>query len=157
VNPVGQVDEESRNGEDWMEDSVDDKNDSSYQGASTLSLNVVKDEVVDVPGISSIKPTTIDGIYHPQLSSSPPPAPLSTLLVARIQPSTSASYPIATCGSKQEPIEQTMHIIVTVQPRMMDNTHYAATNIYSGSILPINPDLHNFQSYSPPRPCQEIS
>jgi hypothetical protein len=124
VNPVGQVDEESRNGKvEWKEDSVVDKDDSSYQGASTLSLNLVKDEVVDVPGISSIKPTTINGIYS-QLSSSPPPAPLSTLLVARIQPSTSASYTIPTRRFKQEPIEQPIHTAGTVQPRMMDNTHY---------------------------------
>jgi hypothetical protein len=156
VNLVGQVDEELRNGKvELKEDSVDDKDDSSYQGASTLSLNMVKDEVVDVPGISSLKPTTTNGIYLPQLSSSQPPAPLSTLLVARIQPSTSASYPIATRGSKQEPIEQPIRTTVTIQPRMMDNTHYAAMYNHSGSILPINPDPHNFQSYSPPRPCQE--
>ena len=42
---MGQMDEESRKGKtvELKEDSVD-----SYQGASTLSRNMVKDEVVDV-------------------------------------------------------------------------------------------------------------
>ena len=60
---MGQVDEELRNGKavELEEDLVD-----SYQGAFTLSPNVVKNEVVDVSGTSSsIKRTTINGIYHP--------------------------------------------------------------------------------------------
>ena len=152
VNSVGQVDEESRNGKtgELKKDSVD-----PYQGASTLSRNMIKDEVVDVPGTSSIKATTINGIYHPEPSSSPPPAPLSTLLVPRIQADTSATYPIATRGSKHELIEQPMHTTATIQPRMIDSTRYAAMYNHSGSILAINPDPHNFQSYSPPPPCQE--
>ena len=147
-NTVGQVDEESRNGKtvELKEDSVD-----SYQDAFS-SRNMVKDEVVDVSATSSIKPTTINGISHPQLSSS---APLPTLLVARIQASTSATYPITTCRSKQEVIEQPMQTTVTIQPKMSDSTRYAATYNHSGSILPINSDPHHFQSYSPPQSCQE--
>ena len=155
VNPVEQVDGESRNGKtiELKEISVDEI-DFAYQGASTLSRNMVKDEVVDVPGALSTKPIPINGIYHPQPSSSPPP-PLSTLLVAHIQAGTSATYPIATRRSKQELSEQPIHTTVTTQPRMVDSTHCAAMYNYSGSTLPINPDPHHFQSYSPPRPCQE--
>ena len=147
VNPLGQVDEEF-NGKtvELKEDSV-----NSFQGASALSRNMVKDEVIEVPGTSSIKPTTINGIYHPQPSSSPPPASLSTFLVARIQADTSATYSIANCRSKQELIEQPLHSTVTVQPRMMESTHYAATHNHSVSVLPIKPDPHHF----PPQPCQE--
>ena len=146
VNPVGQV-EELRNGK-----AVELKNDSvdSYQGAFT-SRNVVKNEVVDVSGTSSIKPTTINGIYHPQPSSSPPPGPLSTLFVARIQADASATYPMGTYQSKQEPIEEPMHTTVT----MMDSTHYVGMYNHSGSVLPINSDPLHFQSYSPTQPCQE--
>jgi hypothetical protein len=146
VNPVGQVDEESRNGKavELKEDSVD-----SRQNASTLSRNMVKDEVVEVPGTSSMKPTTVNGIYHPQPSSPPLPAPLSTLLVARIQADTSATYSIASCQSKEELIEQPIHTTATIEPKMMESTRYA------GSILPINPDPHHFQSCSAPQPCQE--
>ena len=156
MNPVGRVDEESRNGKrvELKEDLVDEK-DSLFQGASTLLQNMVKDEVVDLPGTSSTVPTTINGIYHPQPSSSPPPSPLSTLLVARIQASTSATYPIATHRSKQEPIEQPIHT-VTIEPRMMDSTRYAAMYNHSGSILPINSEPHHFQSYSPPQEDGEI-
>ena len=123
VNPVGQV-EELRNGK-----AVELKNDSldSYQGAFT-SRNVVKNEVVDVSGTSSIKPTTINGIYHPQPSSSPPPGPLSTLFVARIQADASATYPTGTYQSKQEPIEELIHTAVT----MMDSTHYVGCIITLG-------------------------
>ena len=152
VNPM---DEESRNGKtvELKEDSLHVK-DSSYQDASTMSRNMVKDEVVDVPETSSTKPTAINGIYHPQPSSSPP-SPLSTLLVARIQSGTSATYPIETHPSKQEPIEQPIHATVTIQPKMMDSTHCAAMYNHSGSILPTNPDQHHFRPYSPPQPCQE--
>ena len=148
ANSVGQVDEESRNGKtiELKKDSVD-----SYQGASTLSRNMVKNEVIDVPGTSSIKPTTINGVYYPQPSSSPSPDPLTTLLVARMQAGNSATYPTATHLSKQEPIEQPMHPPLTIQPRMMDSTRYN----HSGPTLPTNPDPQNFQSYSPPQPCQE--
>jgi hypothetical protein len=111
---VGQVDEESRNAKavELKENLAD-----SYQVAFTLSRNVVKSEIVDVSGMSSIKPTAINGIYHPQPSSSPRPGLLSTLLEARIQADTSATYPIATCRSKQEPIEEPIHTAVTIQPR----------------------------------------
>jgi hypothetical protein len=102
-----------------------------------------------------MKPTAINGIYHPQPSSSPPPGPLSTLLEARIQADTSATYPVATCRSKQEPIEEPIHTAVTIQPRTMDSTHYTGMYNHSGSILPINSDPHHFQSYSPPQPGQE--
>ena len=150
ANPMGQVDEESRNGK-----TVELKGDlvNLYQGASTLSRNMVKNEVIDVPGPSSIKP--INGVYHPQPSSSPSPDPLSTLLVARMQADTSATYPIATHLSKPEPIEQPMQTPLTIQPRMMDSRRYAASYNHSGSISPINHDPHHFQSYSPPQPCQE--
>jgi hypothetical protein len=102
VNPVGQVDEEScyEKTVELKEDSVD-----SHQGAFTLLQNMVNDEAVDAQGTSSIKPITINGIYHPQPSSSPPPAPLSTILVARIQANTSATYSITTCRSIQELME----------------------------------------------------
>ena len=151
VNTVEQVDEELRNGKavDLKEDSVD-----SYQGAFT-SGNVVKNEVVDVSGTSSIKPTTINGIHLPQPPSSPPPGHLSTLLVVRNPADTSATYPMVTCQSKQEPIEEPIDTIVTIQPRMIDSTHYAGMYNDSGSILPINSDQHHFLSYSPPQPCQE--
>ena len=151
VNPVGQVDEESCNGKtvELKEDLVD-----SYQGAFT-SQNMVKDEVVEVSVTSSIKPTRINGIYHPQPSSSPPPGPLSSLLVARNQASTSATYPITSCRSKQELIEQPMHATVATQPRMVDSTRYTGMYNHSGSILPINRDPHHFQSSSSSQPCQE--
>ena len=153
VNPVALVDEELRNGKavELKEDSID-----SYQGAFTLSRNVVKNEIVDVSGTSSIKPTAINSTYHPQRSSSPPHGPLSTLLEARIQADTSATYPISTCGSKQEPIKEPIHTAaVTIQPRTMDSTHYTGMYNHSGSILPINSDPHHLQSYSPPQPGQE--
>jgi hypothetical protein len=119
VNPVGvgQVDDESRNAKAVELKAREDLADS-YQDAFTLSRNVVKNEIV---GTSSIKPTAINGIYHPQPSSSPPPGPLSTLLEACIQADTSATFPIATCRSKQEPIkEPSIHAAVTIQPRTMD-------------------------------------
>ena len=86
-NPMGQVDEESRNEKtvELKEDLVD-----SYQGVSTSSRNIVKDEVVDIPGASAIKPTTINGIYHPQPSSSPPLGPLSSLLATRLHTTVTA-------------------------------------------------------------------
>lgn len=122
------------------EDLVDDLRDASYQGASSLSRPVVKDEVVDVPG-NSIKPTTTNG-YHPQPSSSPSSS--------SPQPSTAAFiYP-----SKQELIEQP--IPTTIQPTIMDNTRYTAMYNNSRSISPINPDPHHFQSCSPPQEDGEI-
>jgi hypothetical protein len=154
VNPMGQVDgEESCN---WKAVEVKEDFVDSYQGASTLSRNVVKNEVVGVAGTSSINPTSsINFIYLPQPSSSPPPDPLSTLLVACIQADTSATYPLAACQFKQEPIEEPIHTAVTIQPRTMDSRHYTGMYNHSGSILPINSDPHHFQSYSPSQSCQE--
>jgi hypothetical protein len=140
------VDEESH---DRRTVELEEGLDGSSQGAFVLSRNMVKDEVVD--DTSSIKPTTINGIYNSQPSSSPPPGPLSTLLVARIQAGTSATYPVASCRSKQELIEQPIHTSVTIQP---DSTRYTGMYNHSGSILPTNPGPHHFQPSSP-QLCQE--
>jgi hypothetical protein len=123
--------------------------DSLYQGASALSRKIVKDEVVDVVGTAS-KPTATNGFYHP----SPPPIP--SLLAARSQGGASSTfkYPIPTRQSNAELIEQPIPT-ATTRPVIMDNTRYAAMYNNSGSISPINPDPHHFESYSPPRPCQE--
>ena len=118
--------------------------DSLYQSASTLS---VKKEVVDEPGTSSIKPAATNG-YH----SSPPPHPVPASIQAGS--SSTFTYPTPTRQSKQELIEQPIPT-VTTQPMIMDSTRYAAMYNNSGSISPINPDPHHFQSQSPPRSCQE--
>ena len=165
-NGVGRADRESTNEKavvdginglevkaaELKEDLVDDlKKDSPYYGASALPPSVVKDEVVDVPETSSLKPTSTNGYHDP----SPPPAPPT--LLARIQAGTSSvfTYPTPTRQSKQELIEQPIPA-ATIQPTIMDSMRYAAMYNNSGSISPINPDPHHFASYSPPQEDGEI-
>jgi hypothetical protein len=65
------------------------------------------------------------------------------------------TYPSTSRRAKQEVIEEPIPTTATVQPITMDSTCYAAMHNNSRSISPINPDPHHFQSYSPPRICQE--
>ena len=166
VNQVGQGDGESSNGKaigdgmvgvdlDRAEDWVDGlRRGSSSKGASSLTRPMVKDEIVDVSGAS--KPTMFNG-YPLRSSSSVPATPSSPPLAARIQDdeATSFTYPFTSRRAKQEVIEEPIPTTATVQPITMDSTRYAAMYNNSRSISPINPDPHHFQSYSPPRICQE--
>ena len=156
ANQVERADGESSDGKTVV-DEVEVKavdlgehaaDDLRKQGTPRLSRNMVKDEVVDVPGTSLIKPTATNGCHHP----SPPLAPVPALPI-QAGPST-FTYPTTTRQSKQELIEQPIPT-VSNQSMIMDSTRYAAMYNNSGSISPINPDPHHFQSYSPPRLCQE--